>query len=146
MQYCGVTINVISYFILVISIGLLVDFLMHILLRYYESKGATRDAKVKATLETMGVSILMGAFTTLLGVIPLAFSTTKIFKMVSCWTDLLLPIPLAFDCFFTTSPFPSGRVAGLHLFPSHGGLGLCGWTGPPSGIAVAHRTSAGRRG
>jgi len=83
MQYCGITINVISYFILVMSIGLLVDFLMHILLRFYESKGATRDEKVKETLETIGASILMGAFTTFLGVIPLAFSTTKIFKMVS---------------------------------------------------------------
>jgi len=83
MQYCGITINVISYFILVMSIGLLVDFLMHILLRFYESKGATRDEKVKETLETIGASILMGAFTTFLGVIPLALSTTKIFKMVS---------------------------------------------------------------
>ena len=82
MQYCGVTINVVSYFILVLAIGLLVDFLMHILLRYYESNGTTRHEKVKETLETMGASILLGAFTTFLGVIPLAFSTTLIFRMV----------------------------------------------------------------
>ena len=31
----------------------------------------------------MGVSILLGGFTTWLGVIPLAFSTTKIFTTVS---------------------------------------------------------------
>ena len=72
----------ISYFILVLSIGLLVDFLMHILLRFYESEGTTRNDKVKETLETMGASILLGAFTTFLGVIPLALSSTKIFKMV----------------------------------------------------------------
>ena len=58
MQYCGLTINPISYFTIVMAIGLLVDFLMHILLRYYETPGATRHEKVKETLETMGASIL----------------------------------------------------------------------------------------
>lgn len=102
MQYSGITINVISYFILVMAIGLLVDFLMHILLRYYESKGATRNDKVKETLETIGASILMGAFTTFLGVIPLAFSTTKVFKMV-------------FICFLAMVLL--GVAAGLVLLP-----------------------------
>lgn len=83
MQYCGIKVNSVTYFIIVMAIGLLVDFLMHILLRYYESKGKTRHAKVKETLETMGASILLGGFTTWLGVIPLAFSSTKIFN-VSC--------------------------------------------------------------
>ena len=58
MQYCGITINPISYFIIVMAIGLLVDFLMHILLRYYESEGKTRHEKVKDTLVDMGSSIL----------------------------------------------------------------------------------------
>ena len=58
MQYCGITINPISYFIIVMSIGLLVDFLMHVLLRYYEAKGTTRDEKVKETLVEMGSSIM----------------------------------------------------------------------------------------
>ena len=81
MQYCGIKVNSITYFIIVMAIGLLVDFLMHILLRYYETKGKTRNAKVKETLETMGASILLGGFTTWLGVIPLAFSSTKIFMV-----------------------------------------------------------------
>ena len=87
MQYTGIRVNSITYFIIVLAIGLLVDFLMHILLRYYESKGTTRHEKVKETLETMGTSILLGGLTTWLGVLPMAFSTTKIFMTVSYLRD-----------------------------------------------------------
>lgn len=66
---------------MVMSIGLLVDFVMHILLRYYESSG-TRFEKTKSTLHTMGSSILLGGTTTLLGTLPLALSTNSIFFSV----------------------------------------------------------------
>lgn len=61
------------------SIGLLVDFLMHMLLRYHESPGDTREKKVKASLNSMGASVLVGGVSTLLGVVPLAFSTSQLF-------------------------------------------------------------------
>lgn len=65
------------------AIGLLVDFVMHILLRYYEtSPYQSREERVKETLQTIGVSIWIGGFTTLLGVIPLALSSMKIFLTV----------------------------------------------------------------
>jgi Niemann-Pick C1 protein len=82
LQFFGIHINAVTYVTIVIAIGLLVDFLMHILLRYYESPGATREAKVVETLETMGASMLMGGFTTWLGVIPLALSATEIFNTI----------------------------------------------------------------
>lgn len=83
MRFCGLGINPITFFIILLSIGLLVDFLMHILLRYFEARGTTRHEKVKETLETMGTSILLGGFTTWLAVIPLAFSTSVTFQSVS---------------------------------------------------------------
>merc|ERR1711915_834578 len=65
------------------SIGLLVDFLMHILLRYYETPNTEhRKDKVKMTLKTMGASILIGATSTFVGVIPLAFSQSEIFTTI----------------------------------------------------------------
>merc|ERR1712232_314042 len=82
LQFCGVAINAVSYISLVMSIGLMVDFIMHILLRYYESKEVTREGKVKDTLEEMGTSILIGAISTFLGVIPLALSTSNIFSTI----------------------------------------------------------------
>ena len=60
------------------SIGLLVDFNMHILLRYYEAPCCTRDDKVKDALQTMGSSVMIGGFSTLLGVLPLIFSSSEL--------------------------------------------------------------------
>jgi len=107
MQLCGVHINSISYILIVMAIGLLVDFLMHILLRYYESSALSREEKVKETLRTMGSSIILGGITTLLGMCPLVLSTTTVFKTVliaffwmvflGCGVGLiLLPVILSF--------------------------------------------------
>jgi len=79
LQFCGVKINAVSYISMVMSVGLIVDFLMHPLLRYFESKEEKRDDKIKDTLRTMGVSVLIGGISTFLGVLPLAFSTSQIF-------------------------------------------------------------------
>jgi hypothetical protein len=78
----GLHINSLTYVIVVMAIGLLVDFLVHILLRYYETTGLTREEKVKETLRTMGASIFIGGATTFLSVCPLVLSTTHIFMTV----------------------------------------------------------------
>merc|ERR1711933_27295 len=56
------------------------DFLMHIFLHYYHVSGRTREDKVQKVLQSIGSSILLGGFSTFLGTIPLAFSTTEVFK------------------------------------------------------------------
>jgi Niemann-Pick C1 protein len=82
IQFAGVTINSVSYITLTLSIGLMVDFLIHILLSYFESGKTSRVEKVKDTLRTMGASVFMGGLTTFLGVLPLAFSKTGLFEVV----------------------------------------------------------------
>ena len=82
MQWMGLHINSLTYVIVVMAIGLLVDFLVHILLRYYETEGTTKEVKVKETLRTMGASMFIGGLTTFLGVCPLVFSSTHIFMTV----------------------------------------------------------------
>ena len=77
----GVTIDPVSYVTCVMSIGLLVDFIIHVLLRYYECPGNRRE-KTVAMLKSMGVSILTGGISTFLGTIPLAFSTSTIFNTI----------------------------------------------------------------
>lgn len=81
LQMCGAHINAVSYMALVMSIGLMVDFIIHILLRFYECEG-NRNEKVRETLRTMGSSIMIGAFSTFLGIIPLGFSSSVIFKII----------------------------------------------------------------
>ena len=82
LQMFGYSVNIITYIVLVISIGLLVDFIMHVLLRYYESNFDSREEKVKDALGTMGASILVGGLSTFLGVTPLIFSASEIFATV----------------------------------------------------------------
>jgi len=82
LQFAGLHINAVTYVCLTVSIGLLVDFIMHVLLRYYESQCVTREDKVKDTLKTMGISIMVGGLSTFLAVIPLAFSTSVIIRTV----------------------------------------------------------------
>ena len=78
MQWAGVYVNAVTYISVVMSIGLLVDFIMHVLLRYYECAG-NREEKTIEMLRTMGSSILVGGISTFLGTLPLAFSTSTIF-------------------------------------------------------------------
>ena len=82
LQWAGMHINAVTYICLVISIGLMVDFIVHVLLRYYESKEKTREGKVIDTLGTMGASILVGGLSTTLGVLPMALSTSNIMGTV----------------------------------------------------------------
>jgi Niemann-Pick C1 protein len=81
MQWAGIHINPVSYIALVMSIGLLVDYVMHVLLRYYESSG-NRKEKAVEMLRTMGSSILVGGISTFLGTLPLAFSSSEIFTTI----------------------------------------------------------------
>jgi Niemann-Pick C1 protein len=81
LQVFGVAINPVSYISLVMSIGLLVDFVIHVLLRYYESSG-NRMEKTTEMLRTMGASVLVAGLSTFLGILPLAFSKSEIFFTV----------------------------------------------------------------
>lgn len=81
MQWSGVTINPVSYVVLVMSVGLIVDFILHVLLKYYELPGNRRE-KTLNMLRTMGSSILLGGLTTFLGTVPMMFSTSEIFYII----------------------------------------------------------------
>jgi Niemann-Pick C1 protein len=81
LQWSGMKVNPVSYVTLVMAIGLLVDYLLHVLLRYYETPG-NRQEKVIKVLRSMGSSVLMGGITTFLGTVPLAFSSSEIFTSV----------------------------------------------------------------
>ena len=77
IQLFGLHIDVFVYITVSISVGLMIDYTIHVLLHYMECDGSTREIKVKKTLRSIGASILQGAMSTLLGVIPLAFSTSQ---------------------------------------------------------------------
>ena len=80
IQFFGIDLNGISFVSLLMAIGLLVDYVMHVVLRYYETDAAMlgRDTRVKEVLVTMGASVLVSGLSTFLGVVPLMFSNNDI--------------------------------------------------------------------
>lgn len=77
VQLSGLHLNGITFVCITMSIGLLVDFCLHLILRFEEGPSCCRDM-----LKSMGSSVLMGGSTTLLGIAPLAFSTSEAFRTV----------------------------------------------------------------
>jgi Niemann-Pick C1 protein len=100
LQWAGIYINAVTFVALIMSIGLIVDFIMHIVLRFFESPGETRHEKIISTLCTMGLSVLAGGFSTFLGTMPLAFSTTSIFWIVFVAFLTLVYVALAHGLLF----------------------------------------------
>lgn len=80
IQIMGFHLNAIVFIIFVVAIGLLVDFLMHILLRYYESPCASREDKAKSAITSIGSSIFLGGLSTALGLVPLSQSASFIIQ------------------------------------------------------------------
>jgi len=106
LQFVGVRVNAVSYIALVISIGLMVDFILHILVRYYDSKCISREERVKDALQTMGASILLGGLSTFIATIPVLFASSKLFgdifdsffaliTLSVCHGLILLPVVLS---------------------------------------------------
>ncbi|KAJ8772723.1 hypothetical protein K2173_027900 [Erythroxylum novogranatense] len=79
MAILGIQLNAISVVNLVMSVGIAVEFCVHITHAFMVSSG-TRDERVKDALGTMGASVLSGiTLTKLVGVIVLCFSRTEVF-------------------------------------------------------------------
>lgn len=82
VQTFGMAINPVTHVSIILSIGLMVDYVVHVLLKYFESDSSSREDKVFDCLSTMGSSVVLGGFSTILGTIPLAFSSSEIFHAV----------------------------------------------------------------
>jgi predicted RND superfamily exporter protein len=81
LYMADIYINSISAVGLTMSMGLVVDYNMHVVLTYFEIKdGETREYRVRKVLHTMGHSIMLGGFSTFLSVLPLSFSSSEIFR------------------------------------------------------------------
>ena len=78
LRYGGVDINAFTTVMLVMAIGLSVDFVMHIVHAYFETSAPTRQEKVHTAMMTMGSSLLVAGCSTIFGTLLLAFGSTEI--------------------------------------------------------------------
>ena len=80
LYLAGISINTTSCVGLTMSIGLVVDYNMHVVHTFLDTSGINKNERVKKVMNTMGKSVLLGGLSTLLGVLPLAFSQSEVFR------------------------------------------------------------------
>lgn len=84
LHLLGLQINSVSLIQLVTAVGLIVDYMAHIvhffLLHSLESPGATAGERLKHSLGDIGPSVLLGGTTTMLGILPLAMASSWLFR------------------------------------------------------------------
>lgn len=78
LRFAGVYINSITTVMLVMAIGLSVDFVMHFVHAYYETAAATREGKVCIAMMTIGSSLLVAGCSTFFGTVLLVFGSSMI--------------------------------------------------------------------
>merc|ERR1719348_1752730 len=71
--FMGLTIEIVTSIILILSVGLALDYSAHIGVTYVTAPGLERNDKARATLNTMGRPVANGGISTLLAFILVAF-------------------------------------------------------------------------
>jgi len=123
MWALDISLEVVSYVILVMNVGLSVDYVIHITHSIVESPGVDYNEKLKVAMSKMGVSVCKGAFTTLLGALLLSVSQSQAFRQFFYMFSGIIIIAVAHGMIFT--PALLGELPfiykGIHL-PAHAGI------------------------
>jgi predicted RND superfamily exporter protein len=80
MYLSGIHVSSVSFICLLMGVGLSVDYCVHIGHAFTHSFGKTPNDRLMEAIKMMGTSVLKGGFTTFLGTIVLAFSSSSAFK------------------------------------------------------------------
>ena len=66
------------------QIGIVVDYTTHIVVAYFEAtnQDVTRNERVRHVMTTVGGYVMLGGFSTFLGVLPLSLCSTEIFRII----------------------------------------------------------------
>ncbi|PFX12475.1 Patched domain-containing protein 3 [Stylophora pistillata] len=81
MVIWDVSLNFVSMINLVMAVGFAVDYSAHVAHAYTTSNKETADKRVVEALSTIGASVLMGGFSTFLGMVLLGFASSEIFRI-----------------------------------------------------------------
>jgi len=83
IYFWGLDINSITTIDLVMAVGLVVDYVAHIMHFYLHQDPAltNRDTRVINAMAEVGPSVLSGCLTTFIGILPLMFAKSEIFRV-----------------------------------------------------------------
>merc|ERR1719348_1880203 len=86
--FMGLTIEIVTSIMLILSVGLALDYAAHIGVTYVVTKADSRKEKTQKTLSSMGMAVANGGFSTMLAFVLVAFSSSYVyltfFKMFVC--------------------------------------------------------------
>jgi len=86
--FMGLTIEIVTSIILILAVGLALDYSAHIGVTYVVSRGTDRKQRTQDTLNNIGTAVFNGGFSTLLAFVLVAFSDSYVFltffKMFAC--------------------------------------------------------------
>lgn len=92
MYFWGLPLSAITSVQIILSVGFCVDFTVHISHAFMAASGKNRNLRVIHALEKVGVPILNGAISSVLGILMLAFAKSYVFQ--SFFKTMLLVILL----------------------------------------------------
>ncbi|KAK3272350.1 hypothetical protein CYMTET_19350 [Cymbomonas tetramitiformis] len=80
LYFYGMRFNSLSMICFVMAVGISVDYSLHVLHKFLSVPAGNANERMTTTLREMGLAILLSGVTTLLGLIPLAFAASKLFR------------------------------------------------------------------
>merc|ERR1712141_225267 len=78
-HFMGLTIEIVTSIILILTVGLALDYAAHVGVIFACLKSGTRQQKMQQTLENIGPAVLNGGLSTFLAFVLLAFSNSYVF-------------------------------------------------------------------
>ncbi|XP_071944897.1 patched domain-containing protein 3-like [Antedon mediterranea] len=136
MTFWGVRLDSISMIVIILCIGFSVDFSAHIAYSYTVAPGSTKEDRMNNALFLLGMPMLQGAVSTILGVLVLAFSDYYIFRTLFKTLFLVIVFGLYHGLFVmpvlltmfgpTSSKSTRTKVTRGKTFHSHGVVSALG--------------------
>ena len=80
MHFGNIRFNSIAVTNLIMAVGLSVDYTLHLVHQFQHADGVTKVERVQKALTSMGPAVLVGGFSTFLGVMPMVGATSIIFR------------------------------------------------------------------
>eukprot|EP00904_Undaria_pinnatifida_P008217 jgi/Undpi1/4525/HiC_scaffold_18.g07879.m1 len=82
VYHWGLEVNSITVIELIMAVGLVVDYMVHVVHYFlHQNPNTPKDERIADTLGEIGPSVMVGAATTFLGIMPLAFANNVIFRV-----------------------------------------------------------------
>lgn len=87
----GLTIEIATSIILILAVGLALDYSAHIGVTYIVTRGQDRRQRTIDTMNTIGTAVFNGGFSTLLAFVLLAISDSYVFlTFFKVWTKIII--------------------------------------------------------